>query len=69
MNKAVEMFVNVAKENNCTTEKQVKDLIRGIFVQRCKEIGQKMSEGRLNALTDDYTESVCIELNIPQDGK
>ena len=46
------------------THKQVKSKIKKGFTEK---YGGKVAKGVLNMHIDDFTESVCLKLNIPQD--
>lgn len=62
-----EKFVNQCCEDKdilaCKTSEEVREEIYGCVYPAYKG---KASDGKINAVIDDITESVCLRLNIPQ---
>lgn len=62
--KANEFLINALGLNKDMSYKYVR---KKIYAYLKKQYGGKVSSAKIKAHTDDFTESICLELNINQD--
>jgi hypothetical protein len=62
--KANEFLINTL---GLTKEMSCKDVKKKIYAYLKKQYSGKVSAAQIKMHTDDFTESICLELNINQD--
>ena len=62
--KANEFLINTL---GLTQDMSYKDVRKKIYAYLKKQYGKKVGGNAIKAHTDDFTESICLELNINQE--